>query len=52
MPLEKLKSLDSELRRIDAEQLDVNVPAGSENAKEIKDMKKEGISLEDVKSTD
>ena len=52
MPLEKLKSLDIELRRIDAEQLDVNVPAGSEQAKEIRDMKKEGISLEDVKTAE
>ena len=50
MPLQKLKNLDSELKEIDAEHLDVNVPEGSEHAKEIHDMKKEGISLEDVKS--
>lgn len=52
MPLQKLKSLDSELNGIDAEQLDVNVPAGSEHAKEIKEMKKEGISLEDIKTVE
>ena len=52
MPLEKLKHLDSELKQIDAEHLDVNVPADSEHAKEIKDMKKEGISLDDVKTSD
>jgi len=52
MPLQKLKNLDSELKGIDAEQLDVNVPKDSEQAKEIHEMKKEGISLEDVKSAD
>jgi hypothetical protein len=52
MPLEKLKYLDSELKQIDGEHLDVNVAAGSEHAKEIRDMKKEGISLEDVKTAD
>jgi len=50
MPLEKLKSLDTELKRIDAEHLDVNVSQGSEQAKEIKDMKKEGVTLEDVQA--
>jgi hypothetical protein len=48
MPLQKLKHLDSELRRIDSEYVNVNVPEDSEHAKEIHDMKKEGISLEDV----
>jgi len=52
MPLDKLKSLDTELRKIDSEYVNVNVPDGSEQAKEIKDMKKEGISLEDVKAAD
>jgi hypothetical protein len=52
MPLDKLKSLDSELKRIDSEYVNVNVPEDSENAKEIKDMKKDGISLEDIKTTD
>jgi hypothetical protein len=49
MPLNKLKSLDSELKKIDSEYVNVNVPEESEHAKEIKDMKKEGISLEDIK---
>ena len=52
MPLKKLESLDSELKRIDSEYVNVNVPGDSEQAKEIKDMKKEGISLEDVKAAD
>jgi hypothetical protein len=52
MPLEKLKSLDRELKRIDSEYVNVNVPEDSEHAKEIRDMKKEGISLEDVKTAD
>jgi hypothetical protein len=50
MPLDKLKSLDSELKRIDSEYVEVNVPEGSQHAKEIKDMKRDGISLEDIKS--
>ena len=49
MPLEKLKSLDTELKKIDAEHLDVTVSEGSDHAKEIKEMKKEGISLADIK---
>jgi hypothetical protein len=52
MPLEKLKSLDRELKTIDSEYVNVNVPEDSEHAKEIRDMKKEGISLEDVKTAD
>jgi hypothetical protein len=49
MPLEKLKSLDSELKRIDSEYVEVNVPEDSEHAKEIKDMKRDGISFDDIK---
>jgi len=49
MPLDKLKSLDGELKRIDSEYVEVNVPEDSEHAKEIRDMKKDGISLEDIK---
>jgi len=49
MPLDKLKSLDSELKRIDSEYVEVNVPEDSEHAKEIKDMKRDGISLDDIK---
>ncbi|HJW96688.1 MAG TPA: hypothetical protein VJ485_00825 [archaeon] len=52
MPLNKLKFLDSELKRIDSEYVNLKVPEDSEHAKEIRDMKKEGISLEDVKSAD
>jgi hypothetical protein len=52
MPLEKLKSLDSELRKIDAEYVNLNIPKGSEHAREIRDMKKDGISLEDVKAAE
>jgi hypothetical protein len=49
MPLDKLKSLDSELKRIDSEYVEVNVPEDSEHMKEIKDMKRDGISLDDIK---
>jgi hypothetical protein len=49
MPLKKLRSLDSELQRIDSEYVNVNVPEDSEHAKEIKNMKREGISLEEIK---
>ena len=49
MPLDKLKSLDSELKRIDSEYVEVNVPKNSEHAKEIRDMKRDGISLDDIK---
>jgi hypothetical protein len=52
MPLNKLKSLDSDLKSIDAEHLDVNVPADSETAQEIKDLKTEGVSLEDIKASE
>jgi hypothetical protein len=52
MPLNKLKYLDSELKQIDTEHLDVRIPEDSENAKEIKEMKKEGVSLDDVKTAD
>ncbi len=47
MPLKKLESLESELKSIDAEY--VNVSVNPEHAKELKEMKKEGISLEDIK---
>jgi hypothetical protein len=52
MPFEKLKSLDSEIRSLDAETLDVKVAENSEQEREIKEMKKEGISLEEVKTSD
>jgi len=52
MPLNKLKSLDRELKRIDSEHLNVNVSEDSEHAKELRDMKKDGISLEDVQTAD
>jgi len=52
MPLDKLKSLDSELKKIDAEYVNLNVPEDSEHAREIRDMKKDGVSLEDVKAAD
>lgn len=48
MPLKKLKSLDNELEKIDSEYVDVNVPKDSENEKEINNMKKDGISFEDI----
>jgi hypothetical protein len=48
MPFSTLKSLDKELKRIDAEHLDVNISHDSEHAKEIRDMRKEGISLADI----
>jgi hypothetical protein len=51
MPLKRLESLDSELKSIDAEYVNVNVPKHSEQAKEIRDMRKEGVSLESVKGT-
>lgn len=49
MPLKKLESLDSELKSIDAEYVNVNVSGNPEHAKELKEMKKEGISLDDIK---
>jgi hypothetical protein len=49
MPFKKLESLDSELKSIDSEYVNVNVSGNSEQAKELKEMKKEGISLEDIK---
>ncbi len=52
MPLNKLKFLDSELNQIDTEQLDLRISEGSDQAKEIKEMKKDGVSLEDVKASE
>jgi len=48
MPLEKLKSLDTELKKIDAEHLEVSIPEGSDHAKEVKEMRKEGVTLSDI----
>ncbi|MEM5812102.1 MAG: hypothetical protein QXN71_03560 [Candidatus Aenigmatarchaeota archaeon] len=51
MPLNKIKSLDKELERIDSEYININVPKDSEHAKEIMEMKKEQISLKDLKES-
>ena len=52
MSLNKLKYLDSELKQMDTEHLDLKIPEGSEHVKEIKEMRKDGVSLDDVKSAD